>query len=162
MPEFAVKLAYHGLQEACRMSSASRSSWRRGGIVLFFTILAGCATTADIESAKSTWQGATYDEVVARWGTPVRQTSLTDGSQVYTWITEASSPYSGTYGSIGVFGGSGGGGSGVGVGIGLPLPGFGGGGGEIQRCERTLTFRNGRATEQLWQGQPGLCSTLGR
>jgi hypothetical protein len=135
--------------------------WRLGGSVLLFTILAGCATTADIESAKSTWQGATYDEVVARWGTPVRQTSLSDGAQVYTWVTEASSGGSGTFGSVGVFGGSGGGG--VGVGIGLPLPGFGGGGGgEIQRCERTLTFRNGRAVDQLWQGQPALCSTLGK
>jgi hypothetical protein len=144
------------------MSSSFSAAWRLGGSILVFCAVAGCATTADIETAKSTWQGATYDEVVARWGTPVRQTSLTDGSQVYTWVTEGSSGYSGTYGSVGVFGGSGGGG-GVGVGIGLPLPGFGGGGGgEIQRCERTLTFRNGRATEQLWQGQPGLCSTLGR
>lgn len=137
---------------------------RRLGSVLFFTILAGCATTADIEGAKGTWHGSTYDDVVARWGTPVRQTSLTDGSQVYTWITEASSGgYPGTYGSVGVAGGSGGGRV-AGIGISMPLPGFGmgGGGGEIVRCERTLTFRNGRVAEQLWQGEPRLCSTLGK
>ncbi len=140
-----------------------RSACRRLGVVVFFTILAGCATTADIEGAKGTWHGSTYDEVVSRWGTPVRQTSLADGSQVYTWVTEASyGGSSGTYGSVGVFGGSGG--RGVGVGVGLPLPGFGmgGGGGEIVRCERTLTFRSGRVAEQLWQGEPRLCSTLGK
>jgi hypothetical protein len=92
----------------------------------------------------------------------VRQTSLSDGAQVYTWVTEASGGYpAGTYGSVGVFGGSGG--RGVGVGVGLPLPGFGmGGGGEIVRCERTLTFRDGRVADQLWQGDPSLCSTLGK
>ena len=146
------------------MRSKSLACWRLAGAVLFFAILAGCATTADIESAKGTWQGSTYDDVVSRWGTPVRQTSLSDGAQVYTWVTEASSGSAGTYGSVGVFGGSGGIGRGVGVGVGLPLAGFGmgGGGGEIVRCERTLTFRNGRVVEQLWQGDPRLCSTLGK
>ncbi len=145
------------------MSNPCLAALRLGGSVLMFTILAGCATTADIDSAKGTWHGSTYDDVVSRWGTPVRQTSLTDGSQVYTWVTEASSGHSGTYGSVGVFGGSGGRG-GVGVGVGLPLPGFGmgGGGGEIVRCERTLTFKGGRVAEQLWQGDPRLCSTLGK
>ena len=132
------------------------------GAVVLCTILSGCATTADIESAKGSWHGSTYDDVVSRWGTPVRQTSLSDGAQVYTWLTEASSGYSsGTYGSIGVAGGSGG--RGAGIGLSLPLPGLGGGGGgEIVRCERTLTFRNGRVADQLWQGDPGLCSTLGK
>ena len=126
-------------------------------------LVAGCATTADIDSAKGTWHGATYDQVVTAWGTPVRQTTLSDGSQVYTWVTEASGGYSpGTYGSVGV-GGSSGGGRVAGIGISMPLPGFGmGGGGEIVRCERTLTFRSGRVAEQLWQGDPRLCSTLGR
>ena len=146
------------------MQIKRRAPWRLG-FVLFFTILAGCATTADIEGAKGTWHGSTYDDVVARWGTPVRQTSLTDGSQVYTWITEASGGGypGGTFGSVGVAGGSGGGRA-AGIGISMPLPGFGmgGGGGEIVRCERTLTFRNGRVAEQLWQGEPRLCSSLGK
>lgn len=140
-----------------RILKPCSATWRIGGSILIFCLFAGCATTADIDSAKGTWQGATYDQVVARWGTPVRQTSLTDGAQVYTWVTEASS--SGFPGSVGVFGGSGGGG--VGVGFGIPLPGMGGGG-EIVRCERTLTFRGGRVADQLWQGEPRLCSTLGK
>jgi hypothetical protein len=122
--------------------------------MLMLAILTGCATTADIDSAKTTWQGATYDEVVGRWGTPVRQTSLTDGSQVYTWISESGG--GGFPGQVGVAGGSGGGG----IGISIPLPGLGGG--EFQRCERTLTFRNGRVSDQLWQGSPRLCSSLGK
>ena len=139
------------------------ASWRLGGSILGFCLVAGCATTADIDTAKGTWHGATYDQVVAAWGTPVRQTSLSDGAQVYTWVTEASSGGAGgTFGSVGVFGGGGRGG--VGVGLGLPLPGFGGGGGggEIVRCERSLTFRSGRVADQLWQGDPRLCSTLGK
>jgi hypothetical protein len=138
------------------------ASWRLLGAAMFLALLAGCATTADIETAKGTWYGSTYDDVVSRWGTPVRQTSLSDGAQVYTWVTEGSSGYpSGAYGSVGVAGGSGGGRIG-GIGLSLPLPGLGGGGGEIVRCERTLTFRNGRVSDQLWQGDPGLCSTLGK
>jgi hypothetical protein len=136
------------------------ASWRLPGSILIFCLIAGCATTADIDTAKGTWHGATYDQVVAAWGTPVRQTSLSDGAQVYTWMTEAGSGYSGTYGSVGVAGGSGGGRV-AGIGISLPLPGMGGGG-ELVRCERTLTFRNGRVADQLWQGDPRLCSTLGR
>jgi hypothetical protein len=143
----------------CSMRDRDFASLRLCGSILLISLLAGCATTADIDSAKTTWHGATYDQVVSRWGTPVRQTTLSDGAQVYTWITEGGG--GGFPGSVGVFGGSGGGGGGVGVGIGLPLPGMGGGG-ELQRCERTLTFRGGRVVEQLWQGQPRLCSTLGR
>jgi hypothetical protein len=119
------------------MNFPRSAPWRLGS-VLFFTILAGCATTADIDGAKGTWNGSTYDEVVSRWGTPVRQTTLSDGSHVYTWVTEAAGGYyPGTYGSVGV-------------------------GGEIVRCERTLTFREGRVAEQLWQGDPRLCSSLGK
>jgi hypothetical protein len=125
--------------------------------LLAAALLAGCATTADIEKAKGSWQGATYDEVVARWGVPARQTKLSDGSDVYTWVSEGGGGgYSGS--SVGVFGGSGG----VGVGIGLPLPGMGGGGGEIQRCERSLTFKNARVVDQLWQGSPRFCSGFRR
>src|SRR5262245_20444089 len=76
-------------------------------------LLAGCAS---IEKAKSSWQGAHYDEVIARWGAPQRSTTLADGSPVHTWVAE------GGYGggpatSVGIFGGSGGGGVGVSTGI---------------------------------------------
>jgi hypothetical protein len=115
------------------------------------SLLAGCATTGDVIKARDSWNGAHYDDVVSRWGAPNRSTTLADGRLVATWVAEGAS--SGFPGAIGVFGGSGGGGIGATIG----LPGMGGGG-ELQRCERTLTFRNGRVAEQSWIGHPALCS----
>ena len=113
--------------------------------------LAGCAS---IEKAKSSWQGASYDEVIARWGAPSRSTTLADGSPVHTWVAEGG--YSGgAASSIGIFGGSGG--SGVG---GSFI--FGGGGGEPQRCERTLIFKNQRVVDQTWIGEPSLCASFSK
>lgn len=34
--------------------------------LLALAMLAGCATTADVDRAKASWHGATYDEVVPR------------------------------------------------------------------------------------------------
>jgi hypothetical protein len=128
---------------------------RRSGVAGLLALwLAGCATMADMDKAKTTWQGASYDEVVSAWGVPSRQTSLSDGSQVYTWTSERGG--GGYPASAGVFGGSGGGG----IGVSIPLPGMGGG--EHQNCERTLTFKGGRVVNQLWQGHPGFCSTFSR
>jgi len=120
---------------------------------LLAVLLAGCATLGgDVEDAKRSWQGASYEDVVSRWGTPVRDATLSDGSNAYTWVSEGTS---GMFpATIGVFGGSGG--AGVGAVIGLP----GMGGGEPQRCERTLVFRNGRVAEQTWLGPRGFCSTF--
>ena len=139
-------------QEAAVMDCMFKSSWRPIVAALLAVLVAACATMADIDTAKNTWRGSTYDEVVSRWGVPVRQTTLLDGSQVYTWVSERGG--GGYPGSVGVFGGSGGGG----VGASFPLPGMGGG--EYQRCERTLTFKGGRVVDQLWQGHPGYCSTF--
>ena len=136
------------------MNCAFRTVWRPGLAALFAVLIAGCATMADMDTAKDSWQGARYDDVVARWGVPSRQTTLSDGSQVYTWETERGG--GGYPASVGVFGGSGGGG--IGATIGLPGMGMGMGGGETQRCERTLTFKGGRVVHQLWQGHPGFCS----
>ena len=136
------------------MNGTFSTSWRPGIAALLAVLIAGCATLADIEPAKNSWQGASYDEVVARWGVPSRQTTLSDGSQVYTWVTERGG--GGFPASVGIFGGSGGGGIGATIG----LPGMGMGGGEPQRCERTLTFKGGRVVQQLWQGHPGFCSTF--
>ena len=68
-------------------------------------------------------QGASYDDVVAKWGTPVRSTKMSDGRDVYTWVSETSVPTRGGsfFPSLGIFGGSGGG---VGFGTGVT---FGGG-----------------------------------
>jgi hypothetical protein len=125
-------------------------------IPLLFVLLAGCATTADIQGARDSWQGATYDEVVGRWGAPHRHTVLSDGGYVYTWEAETVASRPAFYPSIGLFGGSGGG---VGVGTGVT---FGGGGGDLVRCDRTLVFRNARVAEQTWQGEPQFCSTFRR
>lgn len=123
---------------------------------LIVVLLGGCATTADIENARNSWQGARYDDVVARWGAPTRETTLADGRKASTWVAEGG--YGGTPASVGVFGGSGGGGVGVTIG----LPGMGMGSSEPQRCERTLIFKGGTVVEQTWLGQPRFCSAFSR
>ena len=128
-------------------------------LLITLVLLAGCATTprGDISSARMSWQGATYDEVVASWGTPSRSTRLTDGRDVYTWVSESVGPSrAAIFPSIGIFGGSGGVGFGTGVSVG------GGGGGEWVRCERTLIFDNARVIEQTWYGPADYCSSFRR
>jgi len=119
-------------------------------------ILAGCANFGrDLTEAKSSWVGATYDEVVLRWGAPARSTQLSGERYAYTWVSEGSVSRGTLWPSIGIFGGSGG----VGVGTGVTvMPG----GGELARCERTLVFRDGRVTEQTWQGSPEYCASFRR
>lgn len=114
-------------------------------------LVAGCATLADVDKAKASWHGATYDEVVAAWGQPVSQTTLEGGVQAYTWLSQSA----GQGASVGAYGGSGGG-----VGISLPLPGMGG----MVRghCQRTLGFKDGRVVDQIWQGTTQYCSIFGR
>jgi len=123
--------------------------------LIALAVIAGCATLgSDVEDAKRSWQGASYEDVVSRWGTPVRDTALPDGVKAYTWVSEGTS---GIFpATVGVFGGSGG--AGVGAIIGLP----GMGSGEPQRCERTLVIRNGRVAEQTWLGQRAFCSRFQR
>ena len=126
------------------------------GSPLLALVLAGCASLGhDVEGAKNSWYGARYEDVVTRWGTPVRSTSFSDGRYVYTWDSEGPVSAGTIYPSIGVFGGSGG----VGVGTGVT---FGSGGYERARCERTLIFRDGRVVEQTWQGQAAFCSKFRR
>ncbi len=120
-----------------------------------FALLAGCATPQNGISAKDGWLDATYDEAVLRWGSPVRSTKLTDGRDVYTWVSDSTAPGPSVRPSIGIFGGSGGG---IGIGTGVT---FGsGGGGEPVRCERTLIFKDGRVNEQTWQGPTEFCDTF--
>jgi hypothetical protein len=121
--------------------------------LLALALVAGCATVADVDKAKASWQGATYDEVVAAWGQPASQTTLKDGLQGYTWISQSAG--GGT--SVGAYGGSGGGG----VGISLPLPGMGGGI-VSGHCQRTLSFKDGRVVDQIWQGTTQYCSIFSR
>jgi hypothetical protein len=121
--------------------------------LLLTLLLAGCAS---IDKAKATWQGAHYDEVIARWGAPYRSTKLADGSPVHTWVAEGGSS-GGPTTSVGIFGSPGGGGVGVGTGF-----IFGGGGSEPQRCERTLIFRDNRVVDQNWIGDPTFCNQFRR
>ncbi|MEQ1774798.1 MAG: hypothetical protein ABL891_13545 [Burkholderiales bacterium] len=120
-------------------------------------LVTGCATPRiDITPVRNAWLGASYEEVVSRWGTPVRSTSFNDGRLIYTWFSEATSPRSSVRPSIGVSAGSG---MGVGIGIGVTSG--------AQRdayvtCERTLIFKDGRVVDQSWFGLADFCSTFKR
>jgi hypothetical protein len=124
--------------------------------------LAACATVGveeQVQQARQSWEGATYEDVVARWGPPVRSATPSDGTQVHTWISQETPVYApGPSVGVGVFGGSRGVGSGVGVGIGFPF------GGTVNpaACERMLTFKDGRVVEQNWTGDPGYCRHFNR
>jgi len=125
---------------------------------LMVVVLVGCAAPGgELTEATGSWDGATYDEVVLRWGTPARSTKLSDGRDVYTWASDSV----GSRGSSSVgFGIGGGRGGGVGIGTGIM---FGSGGGEpVARCERSLIFSAGRVDEQTWQGPAQYCRTFGR
>ena len=129
-------------------------------LVVLALVAAGCAT---IEEAKQSWVGATYDDAVRAWGAPQRSGKLSDGAEVHTWVSESGPAYrSGPTFGFGVGGVSGGGRGGVGVGVGGSVPI---GQGTVEppaRCERTLTFRDGRMVEQNWIGQDSVCTEYGR
>jgi hypothetical protein len=119
-------------------------------------LLAACATT---EKAKESWAGASYDDAVRAWGAPARSGKLADGTEVHTWVSEAGPTYHGGP-SVGIGGFGGRRGSGVGVGVGFPI-----GQGSVTppaRCERTLTFRDGRLVEQSWIGPDEICAEYSR
>ena len=90
-----------------------------------------------------------------RWGTTVRSTKLTDGRDVYTWVSEGAATRGSVYPSIGISGGRGG----VGIGTGVI---FASGAGESVLCERTLISREGRVVERNWHGPEGFCSGFRR
>lgn len=123
--------------------------------LVLLSVLMGCANLErDLDEAKTSWLGAGYDEVVLRWGTPARSTTLSEGRDAYTWVSEGAVSRGTLWPSIGIFGGSGG----VGIGTGVTM----GPGGELARCERTLVFKEGRVVEQTWQGTAEYCSTFRR
>ncbi len=116
---------------------------------LIAALLVGCVSGGGITEATDSWDGAAYDEVVLSWGAPARSAKLTDGRDVYTWVSESA----GTRGRVSPCGG------GIGIGTGIM---FGSGGGESVRCERTLIFKDGRVDEQNWQGPAEYCRSFGR
>jgi len=122
--------------------------------------LTGCAATpnggGDINSARSSWQDTPYEDVVRSWGAPARATKLPDGRDAYTWVSETVASRPSFFPSLGIFGGSGG----VGIGTGVTMGGYGGG--DLQRCERTLFFQNGRVAESSFQGPGDYCASFRR
>jgi len=126
-------------------------------LIMYLLLLAGCATlNFDTDGAKQSWQGARYEDVVARWGVPARHTTFTDGRHVYTWDSESTTSSSSVSPTISIFGGTG---VGLGVGVGV---GAGSGGYDRVRCERTMIFRDGVVTEQTWLGPSSYCSSFKR
>jgi hypothetical protein len=131
------------------------------GVTVVLALLVGCATT---EKAKESWVGASYDDAVRAWGAPVRSTKLADGSDVHTWVAEGGPTYrSGASVGFGIGGiGFGGGGRSTGVGVGASVPIGEGSPTPPARCERTLTFRDGRLAGQSWIGPDEICADYGR
>lgn len=128
--------------------------------ILLSLLLAGCATSPS--KVPEAWYGASYDDLVARWGKPTGSGKAEDGSEMHTWRSELAGGYSYPTGpsvSVGVFGSSRGGGAGVGIGVPIggppppPAP---------QVCERRMIFRDGRVADQVWSGDPGYCETFKR
>lgn len=120
-------------------------------------LLAGCAASpeADIGSARDSWNGARYDDVVTSWGVPARSTELSGGRDAHTWVSESLESRGSVWPSIGIFGGSGG----VSIGTGVTI---GPGATAHVRCERTLIFLNGRVVDQTWHGPADYCSSFRR
>lgn len=120
-------------------------------------LFSGCATlNGSIAPTRDAWLGASYDEVVTRWGTPARSTSFNDGRLVYTWVSEGVASRSAMRPSIGVSAGSG---MGVGIGFGF---GMGASHDTPVTCERNLIFRDGRVVDQSWFGPAEFCATFRR
>src|SRR5258706_14463348 len=118
---------------------------------LMVALLAGCAALGGgIGEATGSWDGATYDEVVLRWGAPARSTKLTDGRDVYTWVSESA----GSRGSSAVGFGIGSGGGGISIRT-RGMVRFRGR--EAVRCERTADFQNRRVAEPNWRGPARRC-----
>ena len=132
---------------------------KRTHIAVLAALLAACATAQDVEHARSSWQGATYEDVLRAWGAPARSAVTADNRYWYTWET-AAYPQPGSSVGFGLGGMriGGGGATGVGVGVGMPV----GSPSPPERCERTLVFDNGKVVEQSWVGPPSMCAEFKR
>ncbi len=105
--------------------------------------LAACASLdADLRAARGSWRGASFNEVVAAWGQPAR--SARDS---HTWLSEDRPPERGA-----VSPGAGAGGAIFGAGSSAAPA----------RCDRTLAFRDGRAVDETWTGDPAFCKRFAR
>jgi hypothetical protein len=128
-------------------------------MVALAALLAACATAQDVDKAKNSWQGATYEEVLRAWGAPSASTQTADGRYWYTWITQSSAQPSSSVGiSLGGVRIGGGSATGVGVGMGVPV----GSPPPPESCQRTLIFESGLVVDQSWQGPPSMCADFKR
>lgn len=135
----------------------ARATSKAAALALLAALAAGCATPyPDVAGARQSWEGATYEDVVLAWGAPARSATLAEGREARTWVNEINTSRGILYPSVGIFGGSGNVGVGVGVGTSTPF------GRELQRCERTLVFQDGRVVEQTWSGADEYCRTFNR
>src|SRR5581483_114615 len=107
---------------ACARRSGTLAGMRTNlGAVMLAVALGACATVADVDRARESWQGATYEEVLRAWGAPVGSTRTADGRDWYTWVT-ASAVQPGPSVGFGLGGMSVGRGSATGVGVGVGVP----------------------------------------
>lgn len=129
-------------------------------LLIGISLLAACASTpvGDMGSARGSWQGAAYEDVVRSWGAPARTTRLPDGRDAHTWVSESVTSRGSVWPAIGIFGGSGG----IGFGTGVTFGGLGAYASDLQRCERTLFFEKDRVVEQSWQGPADYCASFRR
>jgi hypothetical protein len=107
-------------------------------------ILVACAAMdGELNAARDSWRGATYDQVLMAWGTP-----SSSGNDWHTWLTYDSPPPQAERS---------GGGAG-GVIFGAP--------GTVRdvtpRCDRTLAFRDGRVVDANWVGDAEFCKRFAR
>jgi hypothetical protein len=119
---------------------------------LLLLMLAACANIAE---DRATWYGATPEEVRAAWGAPASTSKLPDGAEVQTWVNETPSSSGTSVGvGFGIFRSSGNVGVGVGTGVSVPV----GGPPPPLRCERRMTFREGKVFDVQFTGEPRACS----
>jgi hypothetical protein len=126
---------------------------------LLAALLGACATVHDVDQAKSSWQGATYEEVLRAWGAPSTSTQTNDGRYWYTWVSPAAAQPGSSVGfSLGGISFGGHSATGVGVGTSIPV----GSPPAPESCQRTLIFQNGVVVDQSWTGPPSMCADFKR
>ena len=89
-----------------------------GFLIFVFTLVSGCATTANYEKVLNSWLGSHVDRLVSTWGPPSNSYELSDGSRVleyvsqrntqvggYTYTTPQTTYHSGTETVYGNYGG---------------------------------------------------------
>jgi hypothetical protein len=118
------------MKSAQSTRARSRASW---ALALAAAVAACASTDGELDAARESWRGATYDQVLMAWGTP-SQSSVDS----HTWLSDENAPRTGSSGGVGgmVF--------------------------AAARCDRTLAFRDGRVVDGRWNGDPEYCARFAR